>query len=545
MYLVLIQTSGNQSYVFGTNKLKENIGASQLTYECGTEYVLSAIDTITARDQPVAINKPLWNVDDVLRRNALLAQGDISGRNNPGAYEVVYATSGNALVLTIDQHHARELIAAVTKTAALKAPGLDGLGCMRKIDWPSSDVGSEIRAIYEDFEKLRGWRGGPRQRAQALPVVARCVRSGLPAGGILDAEDLSMESLVKSEASTRWTDRQRRLFKDFKFPDNLDDLEAALRKEERWIGVAHGDGNGLGKVLQEFAANVPACPPGMEPCRHYVTCLRRFSIALERQSEAAFREAATTLIASSQSQVTPVIPLVLAGDDLTVICEGFKALVFARRYLSAFERLTQGLDGLNPDRLPFLTGCVGVALIKPHFPFHAAYDLAEELLKSAKKVKEHRDGRDHSAIDFHVLYDSSFVSVGTIREKLVTGDAEHASLTAKPYVTSDVNGASNAWLRAHHVDGLSDLVQTLRLRTDEGEQRLSRTQLHELRAALFEGDAALRRQLRLGERRYDREVIQRLEDGRGFFHETADDNKKRECRLLDAMEVADGFWPEG
>ncbi len=126
---------------------------------------------------------------------------------------------------------------------------------------------------------------------------------------------------------------------------------------------------------------------------------------------------------SSQGEV-PVLPLVLGGDDLTILCDGQYALKFTKDFLEQFERetaclnRTQELKDLKKDKLfaelveklrievsgeskdiiPYIANrafgvdrlgiCAGVAIVKPHYPFHQAYKLAKQLLESAKRVKE-------------------------------------------------------------------------------------------------------------------------------------------------------------
>lgn len=66
MFLVLIETSGNQNFIFATNKLKENIGASELTYRVGTQWLLEIIGDIVKNP-----NLKLWQDSDLLRQNLL------------------------------------------------------------------------------------------------------------------------------------------------------------------------------------------------------------------------------------------------------------------------------------------------------------------------------------------------------------------------------------------------------------------------------------------------------------------------------------------
>ncbi|QLE40846.1 hypothetical protein FD723_10485 [Nostoc sp. C052] len=92
MYLVLIETSGNQNYIFSTNKLKENFGASELTYQAGTEWVLQAIEQTTN----IRLRSNSYSLRQILldsNYNPHIDQTDTP-------VEIIIATSGKAILIT-------------------------------------------------------------------------------------------------------------------------------------------------------------------------------------------------------------------------------------------------------------------------------------------------------------------------------------------------------------------------------------------------------------------------------------------------------------
>lgn len=141
---------------------------------------------------------------------------------------------------------------------------------------------------------------------------------------------------------------------------------------------------------------------------------------------------------------------------------GKKALEFTEKFLLTFEEETARNDledvgniinevsrkALKSDGL---SSCAGVAIVKPHFPFSVGYDLAESLLKSAKTVKNNVQNNDNktvscSALDFHIVYDSSGVDLELIRGRLELKENEniHTKLYKRPFVVTPSNKLKEA-----------------------------------------------------------------------------------------------------
>ncbi len=196
------------------------------------------------------------------------------------------------------------------------------------------------------------------------------------------------------------------------------------------------------------------------------------------------------LRARGQREVLPIVPLVLGGDDLTVVVDGRQALNFTRTFLDEFERRTAETECVSSilnqaTKQRKLTSCAGIAIVKPHFPFHAAYELAEGLLKEAKAFAKDpsRKRPPFSALDFHVLYDASGPDLERIRAELEIEDGK-TLLVARPYATTP--GVETP---RRHWDDLHQRVTAVRARNDDHRRRLPNSMLHELCARDCSSDA--------------------------------------------------------
>jgi hypothetical protein len=573
MHLVLLESSGNQAFLFATNRLRENIGASELTYRAGTEFVLEAVEGLTA--------KRLWSANPQTLRENLCHEGLNPAIQEGTGVEVIVATSGKALLLVDSQDTGQAIVAEATRRALREAPGLDLCGVVsRDFSWHEASIHEEVKAVYQLFEEVRRRRAQPLARFPTLPICLPCKSSGLPAAALdAEGEPVSWTSLSKRQRTPDWQSRISQILRGsglfvFKEVIALEEAIKALEKdysELDWLAVVHADGNGLGKIFLEFERYLSDHD---DPNRHYINQLREFSIALEEATEAAFIRALDAFPPLQRRgkhknpYILPIVPLVLGGDDLTVICAGRYALEFTRRYLHAFEQETadtQRRHGIIPAisaralACPHLSACAGVAIIKPHFPFHSAYTLAEELLKSAKLVKRRvrqlKADAPHpcSALDFHVLYDASFSSLEAIRRQLCI--SSETTLTAKPYVTTptedlkDIAESSWEWLQRHHLRGLIERIQVIQKTDPEtGRRVLPNSQLHDLREGLFLGRHEADARVRLIVERYP--ALSTLLEGEAkdssLFRAGESENGQScyETRFLDALESA-AFWEGG
>ncbi|WP_341530139.1 hypothetical protein WKK05_13085 [Nostoc sp. UHCC 0302] len=566
MYLVLIETSGNQNYIFSTNKLKENIGASELTYRAGTKWVLEAVEKASKSNRCLSLFKNGQQLRDNLLNEKL--NPPIAPNNNVEV-EAIVSTSGKALLLAKEEKTAKEIIQYVTLKALKEAPGLDICGVTHKFDWNKESLGKINKAIHQKFETVRSQRPANDLRFLRLPIIDECSTSGLPASLIDNSGEkpISIISYSKRNYSDKGLERIIELIKqkknDLNFPKTTRELinyfesESESESEGKWLSVIHADGNGLGEIFLKLEDHIKndnkSCS---ESNRNYIDKLKYFSINLDICTETAFNTAIDVFEFSNQKLVT-VIPLVLGGDDLTVVCDGKSAIKFTKIFLNSFEQETSNNKivaeiAAKALKVSRLSACAGIAIIKPKFPFSVAYELAEKLMQSAKEVKkkvtypETNKPYPCSAFDFHILYDSSNIDLKSIRSKLETksGSTVTQKLYNRPYVVTDDKELQIAkgleWAKFHQFSKLEAKVKALTAQDENDDNRrlLPNSQIHELKAGLFLGKSVADARYLLIRDRYPEELTILAGSEKSLFQKESD-LEIDITGLLDAIDAAE------
>ena len=488
--LINLETGGNQAYIFASNKLRNVVGASELLYRVGTRYVEQAVDEATGRGFSVA---------------RIAEEAPI---------EVVIATSGKALLLAHGEALAKRFVQAWSRIVVQEAPGLDAVAVYSKTavnpSLPLSDPSktSFMEAFRETSRQMTLLRAqgqaSPLARFQRLPIAAECTYSGLPAVGLEPGTGggaplpVSGPAGAQREASRdpSFQARMRGLFPE-NWEDKLfTDKGLASLEGRDWLAVVHADGNGLGQLFIDFDRWVDALKNGAATGRDYIRRYREFSSALDAISRETFREAVEAVWGAESPRALPIVPVVVGGDDLTAVMDGYKGIDFTRTFMEKFCKKTQGHEAVRPilekAGLPRLGMCAGIAITKPHFPFSQSYHMAEELMQNAKEVKK-QFGKDSIALDFHILYDSVASSLSDIRERLTLseGGTGERYLTAKPYVVSrgETGTPDEEWRRVHDFARFQSAVDALSAEEmGEGESKkplLPSSQAHAVRESLF------------------------------------------------------------
>ena len=432
----LFEAKSIQTYIFNSNRLREIVGASELL--------------------EVLCQQPL---DSLLRVLGVNEHERQFSRRAGGAF-FVYSQHGE---------HIEKLATLWPLMVETHAPGLDFVHATGRGD-TAYQAHEQARSLLNGYRNTR-----PPQLPLAGPWVIRNRRTGTPANFFDrrqdEAIDLSLKRKLKHAGGLALL---QRFHPDpaLKWPSMLsrepghDAGEQCFPYQGSREGLAliHADGNGLGQLLIDLGEILKSA----DFIRHF----KAFSDAIVAATgQAAQRACDEVLLVHAQDRLMPARPIVLGGDDMTILVRADLALDFTASFIRHFEQTTaEGLaqvyagmraDGLAlPDSLPdSLSACAGIVYIKASQPFYQVVQLAELLCKQAKgQVKEARNLQGAypvSAIAFHRITTSQ------IPDNKTALDAERLCMVGNDTYRQ---GLPAYTLRQHpHLPGLDDLRALLEL----------------------------------------------------------------------------------
>ena len=452
-YLVMLQTNSNQPFIFSSPRLREQIGASFEITLLSSWVKEEAEKLLKQKPLPTSFwvsdssGKVIVRFTDdeggpkdlakhLIREVTLRALTDAPGLDVTGVF--IEATSN-----TVDADDLQELDRVFLEYSLNRRPA-----AARFPQFPFLERGSE----------------------SALPASAslgtlKFSQESLQRNNFDESSPLSLPSRVKrlfasTSRKRQVDDVQERLAKqgkELKQEPPLDPtkLAAAFQDGEEFedaknmlssVGVVHIDGNGVGAIMRDLGCahravqKVGVSTISDEETTEESKGLQSFIMEVNRRLDNVVKDAIALswyyVQELTPDTVVPIVPVLVGGDDVTVYTDGRYAIPFAEAYIHHYERLTKDDDLLSvlaivaggkktdaPERDHFeiddyiiqnpgpLTASAGVAIVGRNFPFHIAYDLAEELVSRGKKLGKKPGTVPCSTINFHLLRDATVLDL--------------------------------------------------------------------------------------------------------------------------------------
>lgn len=505
---------GIQGFIFQTNKLKEIVGASELVEDICTIQFVEELRGIEYSDYEktngIAYSK---------------AKEHLQGDDN-----AVINAAGNIKYIFDNEEACKKMVKKFPRRIANFAPGITISQAVVELE-----DGKELANVVDELEeKLRAQRNKPmRDLELGLIGIRRSRQTNMPVCHIKDdnfwdaatlaklnyKKEVHLSNIIYKKRETTKNLCQKAFGKKYvkhqEIPYDTDDLT----DKNNWIAVIHADGNGLGQVVKKIGTDR----------EKFKAFSKELDIATTEAAQEAFNAVEDKF---GQLKAFPIRPIVLGGDDLTVICRGDLALDYVTAFLKAFEEKTKEHLGsilkefkLFPDT-GCLTACAGIAYVKASFPFYYGYELAESLCGHAKKVAKKEKDVDagkkpaDSCLMFYKVNDS-FVEDFSDMERRTLKPQEHISFAFGPYFLVKNNWTDSGYWT---IDELKGIVK--HLKGEDGNK--VKSSIRQWMTLLYEGEAQ-------AEQRLDR--IKEIQQNKSLVGELTKTREKDGVKVYPAYDV--------
>ncbi len=383
IHTYLFEAKSIQSYIFATNKLKEIIGGSEL------------IEQLTAEDGLVKQTVKSLGIEP----------------------NITFSRLGGAAFYAFseDQEAIDKLVMIWPLVFRQYAPDMEFIHARAAHN-------STIEAFKNAHTQLMEDRNRPNVKLpQASVYTLRFSRTGEPVTlkNKKTYDQVTARKLLPAFANSdtlaqrvMWDSHRGEWPVNLNHEEDQDGNDFPFMPDNRLIGLIHADGNGLGQLLMDLKKVIDSKDKQIITDQNYIQIFSSISNAIKEATEAAAASAVgTVLFANMERGLFPARPIVLGGDDLTMIVRADLALPFTQVFLAAFELESKNqfnkirekypkLEKILPEKL---TACAGIVYAHSSQPFSALHELAEGLCKQAKKFAK----KEENLLDKKKLVPSS------------------------------------------------------------------------------------------------------------------------------------------
>ncbi len=406
-YLYGASVHGIQDFIFETNKLTDIVGASEFVEKVCTSLFEEATGIVL--------------------------------KNNPS---LIQSAAGNIRFLFDKKEDCEKAVRFFPFKIESKAPGMQLSQAVVEIEGNLTTT-----HISELILKLDQQRNKLKPSFFKAQMIARRSRQTGQAAISSDSEHLSVHQILKQKYNESNSLKKKIGAEEHKWKSgDLEDLVKNKKGRDEWLAIIHADGNNLGKLIIKI--NSQLNETGQDVQAFY----RQFSYNLDKATITATRLAYQTVFANeiSANELVPFRPVLLGGDDLTVILKARFALEFTKLFLHHFEaetsKLIWPLLSSHKELIPFMEGlttCAGIAFIKPNYPFHYGVKLADGLCKQAKRHSKNLNSlRSPSSLMFHQVHSSFVGEWEDIAKRELELKENQGSFEYGPYFLTENRGYS-------------------------------------------------------------------------------------------------------
>lgn len=429
MVMAIYDLSGIQSYIFATNKMKEMIGASLIVNEALFENIPNLFGE---------------------ERNNWVAEANLCKperfKEIPDKGKIIYIGGGNALVMFRDE------VAEKDFTYRLQKEIFVGAGGALKLCSASINIMEDENLSYNQKKLMDQLDENKRKTPNVSTAKGFSINSH---DNITFEPQLLFQGKFASKSKylkrNRYYRKKREsglnIFEgleigDINITDSFDKFQDESKKN--YLAVIHIDGNTMGIRIREF----------VKAQTGNVFCGLNALSKLSAEINAAYKDVLSRTVIKVYSEKykdliknkkpIPFRPVIVDGDDVTVVCAATDAFMFVDTFMTKLNETK--LDSFKNLENSELTAAAGVSFVNVGFPFHTAYEIAEECCKNAKKMTMKRgfSGDDNkSSMDYQICYSGVTGSVSDFRKenyvlyrKENDGKEQHI-LNIRPYIFID------------------------------------------------------------------------------------------------------------